>query len=94
MLGIRLKPEEERRLERHAREAGRPKSVLARDWIMDRLAREEIDELIRHASKLHGADRARIISASRADATAAHLRALDAEDDGYDWGAEGPPPCR
>lgn len=91
MLGIRLPEEAERRLERHARDAGRPKSVIARDWILQRLEREEIDELIRTAAHLHSADRERVIAIAAADATDAQLRLLDAEDGGYDWGPDGPP---
>ena len=39
-----------RSLTRHAREVGRQKSVLARDWIMERLERESIDEQMRRAA--------------------------------------------
>lgn len=91
MLGIRLSPEAEERLARHASDAGRPKSVIARDWIMDRLDREEVDTLIRNAARLHAGDRERIITSALDDATDAWLRALDAEDGGYDWGPDGPP---
>lgn len=91
MLGIRLPEEADERLARHAREAGRPKSAIARDWILQRLEREEVDELIRNAAKLHAADRERVIAVAAADATDAQLRWLDAEDGGYDWGPDGPP---
>ena len=91
MLGIRLSADEEDRLARHAREAGRPKSAVARNWIIERLEREEIDELIRNAATLHASERERVIHVAAADATAAHLRLLDAEDGGYDWGPDGPP---
>lgn len=94
MLGIRLSRDAEERLEKHAREAGRPKSVIARDWIMDRLAREEVDELIRTAAKLHAVDRDEATVQTAMDASAAHLRWLDAEDGGYDWGPLGPPEPR
>lgn len=94
MLGIRLPVEAEARLARHARDAGRPKSVIARDWIMDRLAREEVDELIRNAAKLHAGQRSRATDIAAAEATDAQLRWLDAEDGGYDWGPDGPPRCR
>jgi len=94
MLGIRLSDDAERRLTRHARDAGRPKSVIARDWIMDRLEHEDVDERIRRAAKLHAdhandAERQVMISASDAIS-----RYLDAEDGGYDWDPEGPPPVR
>ncbi|MBK8628882.1 MAG: hypothetical protein IPN84_01340 [Sphingomonadales bacterium] len=52
MLGIRLKPDAEAMLARHAKSVGRPKSVVARDWIMDRLERESIDEEMRRAARL------------------------------------------
>lgn len=94
MLGIRLSREAEERLDRHAREAGRPKSVIVRDWIMDRLDREEVDELIRNAASLHASDRERMLDSAAAEATAAQLRWLDAEDGGYDWGPAGPPDPR
>jgi predicted DNA-binding protein len=94
MLGIRLSDEAEDRLTRYARNVGRPKSVIARDWIIERLEREAIDDLIRNASKLHRQDRARVIESAAADASTAHLRWLDAEDGGYDWGPEGPPQPR
>jgi predicted transcriptional regulator len=94
VLGIRLSEDAERRLARHAREAGRPKSVVARDWILDRLEREEVDEQIRRAAALHAelvtdAERRGAIAASDA-----FSRLLDAEDGGYDWGPEGPPPVQ
>jgi predicted transcriptional regulator len=92
MLGIRLSVEAESRLERHAREAGRPKSVIARDWIMQRLEREEVDELIRCAAHLHASMDE--IELAGADEAAAHLGRLDAEDGGYDWGQSGPPEVR
>lgn len=87
MLGIRLPADAERRLERHARALGRGKSVVAREWILDRLDREELDSKIRAAAALHAAS-ARTVSDV---ATDAWLRALDAEDGGYDWGPTGPP---
>jgi len=91
MLGIRLSGEAEERLARHAREAGRPKSVVARDWIMERLEREEIDELIRNAAALHASEREKVRDWAADEATNAWLRWLDAEDGGYDWGPDGPP---
>ena len=36
----------------HAREVGRQKSVLARDWIMERLERESIDEQMRRSARI------------------------------------------
>lgn len=94
MLGIRLDDEAEKRLARYARESGRPKSVIARDWILERLAREEVDDLIRAAAKLHAGD---ADDAWRRNATAASdafSRWLDADDGGYDWGPDGPPPVK
>ena len=91
MLGIRLSSEAETQLERYAREVGRPKSVLARDWLLERLERESINERIRRAASLDAAERAAIVERAADDATGAWLRWLDAEDGGYDWGPEGPP---
>lgn len=94
MLGIRLSDQAEKRLARYARDVGRPKSVIARDWIMERLDREAVDEMIRHAAELHAADSARMIGGAAAEAASAQLRWLDVEDGGYDWGPEGPPQPR
>lgn len=91
MLGIRLSSDAETRLERYAREVGRPKSVLARDWLMERLERESIDEQIRGAALLDSAQRANPAGRSVDDPTDIWLRWLDAEDGGYEWGPEGPP---
>ena len=91
MLGIRLNPDAERRLQRHANDAGRPKSVIARDWIMERLEREEVDDLIRNAARLHAEDRNPSAISYAAEASDAFSRWLDAEDGGYDWGPNGPP---
>ena len=52
MLGIRLSAEAETALANHAREVGRQKSVLARDWIMERLERESIDEQMRRSARI------------------------------------------
>ena len=52
MLGIRLSVEDEQRLARHARDLGRAKSVVARDWILERLERESIDERMRRAARI------------------------------------------
>ena len=89
MLGIRLSDEAEARLERHARALGRGKSVVAREWILERLERESVDDEMRRASELVAAD----ASTDRPwnDVADAWLSALDAEDGGYDWGPEGPP---
>jgi predicted DNA-binding protein len=94
MLGIRLSPEAEQRLERHARDTGRPKSVIARDWIMDRLEREEVDELMRNAARVHRAAENEADVAARGRSSAAYLRWLEEEDGGYNWGPEGPPEPR
>lgn len=91
MLGIRLSPKDEERLERHALQSGRGKSVIAREWIVDRLEREEMDRKIRDAAYLHAAEREEIVEQAHNEATSAWLRALDAEDGGYDWGPDGPP---
>lgn len=50
MLGIRLNAESEARLERHARALGRQKSVIAREWILERLERESIDAKMTRAA--------------------------------------------
>lgn len=91
MLGIRLDEEAERRLARHARESGRPKSVIARDWIMERLEQEEIDGLIRTAARLHASTLTADWRQNAAAASDAFSRWLDADDGGYDWGPDGPP---
>ncbi|QYE34005.1 hypothetical protein KZX46_14435 [Polymorphobacter sp. PAMC 29334] len=91
MLGIRLDACAEERLTRYAREAGRPKSVLVRDWINERLDREETDRKIYGAALLDREERNALVDAAGADATSAFLRMLDAEDGGYDWGPDGPP---
>ena len=91
MLGIRLSPQDEERLERHARESGRPKCALARDWIIQRLEQESIDRKIADAASLFAAERDDAVRQTWDDATDAWLRALDAEDGGYEWGPDGPP---
>jgi len=91
MLGLRLSPEEEARFTRYAKSIGRPKSALARDWIMDRLERESLDaEFRRQVATLTESMSSREQAELEA-ATDEWLRALDAEDGGYDWGPEGPP---
>jgi predicted DNA-binding protein len=91
MLGIKLQPHDEERLERVARGLGRPKSAVAREWILARMEREDIDEKIRNAATLDAEERARVVEIASGDATGAMLRWLDAEDGGYDWGPDGPP---
>ena len=94
MLGIRLDEEAERRLARHALESGRPKSVIARDWILERLEREDIDVLMRRAAELHAASETAQTRRHAIAASDAFSRLLDAEDGGYDWGPDGPPHAR
>ncbi len=91
MLGIRLSADDEAQLQRVARETGRPKSVVARDWIRERLNRDAIDDKIRAATCLDADERCRVVEQASGDATDAWLRMLDAEDGGYDWGPNGPP---
>ena len=88
MLGIRLSDEAEERLERHARSLGRGKSVVAREWILDRLDRESVDDEMRRATEALTSMAERLVDP---DSSTAWLRALDAEDGGYDWDLEGPP---
>ena len=91
MLGIRLPEEAEERLARHARSVGRGKSVVARDWILERLDRESIDAEMGRASELIAAC-VTPEALARSDAeTGDWLRMLDEEDGGYDWGPDGPP---
>ena len=94
VLGIRLDAPTEAALDRHARAVGRPKSVIARDWIVERLERESVDEEMRraaeHIARVETAEqRERAIAMSDAFS---HM--LDEIDGGYDWGPEGPPPFR
>ncbi len=91
MLGIRLSADVEESLDRYARDVGRSKSVIVRDWIVERLERDSIDERMRRASRsiadlFTAEDRAMLELESDA-----WLRLLDAEDGGYDWGPEGAP---
>ena len=91
MLGIRLDPGTEEALDRHARALGRPKSVIARDWIVERLERESVDEEMRRAAE-QIARTTTPEEIARAEAMSDEmLRLLDEEDGGYDWGLEGPP---
>ena len=94
MLGIRLSREAEDRLSRHAREVGRPKSVIARDWIIERLERDDVDEMMRRAAE-HIARTETDAERERALAMSDDFsRLLDGIDGGYDWGPEGPPPFK
>ena len=52
MLGIRLKADAEDKLAKYARALGRQKSAVARDWILERLERESIDEQLRRAARI------------------------------------------
>ena len=52
MLGIRLSAEAESALANHARAMGRPKSSLARQWVLERLERESIDAQVRRAAQI------------------------------------------
>ena len=91
MLGIRLSTDSEKQLERHARAVGRGKSVIAREWILERLERESIDERVRRASAYLANEEMPDERMMSDEAAAAWFRALDADDGGYDWGDEGPP---
>lgn len=90
MLGIRLPAEAEARLDRHARFVGRGKSVIVRDWILERLERDGIDSEMRRSAAQIAASTGTDDRAS--DVTVAQwLDRLEAEDGGYDWGPAGPP---
>lgn len=91
MLGIRLSADEEERLASYARQRGRPKSAVAREWIVERLERDEVDERIRVAAALHAQDQTPESRQAALDASNAFIRWLDAVDGGYDWGPQGPP---
>ena len=94
MLGIRLSRDEEARLARHARELGRPKSVLAREWIVQRLHNDDIDEQVRAAAEFNARRETLQSRGAALAASDAFSRHLDTLDGGYDWGPEGPPPAR
>ena len=86
MLGIRFSEEDEERLAIFARRLGRPKSVVARDWILERLEREAADDQFRQ-----DIERIAVVQADKSgewyDAVSNDiLGALDHEDGGYDWG--------
>jgi predicted transcriptional regulator len=91
MLGIRLSEDAEARLSAHARNAGRAKSVVAREWILERLERENVDSELRRQSELISASMTPEEIAWLERRTNEWLRMLDEEDGGYDWGPEGPP---
>lgn len=91
MLGLRLSREIEDSLDRYARDVGRSKSVIVRDWIIEKLERDSIDEQMRLAAHMLSTHDDRKDPHDFADATNAWLAALDAEDGGYDWGPDGPP---
>ena len=87
MLGIRLPHDAEQMLARHARSIGRGKSVVAREWIIERLQRVSVDEEMRQAARLISANTTED-DLRRIDADADDLmRLLDEEDGGY--GAKG-----
>ncbi len=91
MLGIRLPADKEEELARYARSLGRGKSVIAREWIMERLERESIDAKMARAARFiaEHEDPERLKRAERASAD--WLRRLDELDGGYDWGSDGVP---
>ena len=91
MLGVRLDPDDEARLNRFSKELRRPKSALAREWIKDRLDREDIDRKIADATALDAEEHRAIADRTVGDGSWAWLRSLDAEDGGYNWGPDGPP---
>lgn len=91
MLGLRLSREIEDSLDRYARDVGRSKSVIVRDWIVERLERDSIDEQMRHAAKVLATEHGSNDEVDSDDATDEWLRMLDEEDGGYDWGPNGPP---
>jgi predicted DNA-binding protein len=91
MLGVRLSEETERKLDRHARDIGRSKSAVVREWIEERLERESIDEQMRRAAECLAKHESpeRLREAERMSDE--FIRMLDEEDGGYDWGDKGPP---
>ena len=94
MLGIRLTAEDDARLARYARERGRPKSALAREWIVQRLRSDDIDEQVRAAAEFNARHETPAARQAALAASDAFSRYLDTLDGGYDWGPEGPPPAR
>ena len=91
MLGLRLSPEQEAQLTRYAKSVGRPKSTVARDWIMDRLERESLGEEFRRQAESLAQNVNAEEDAWMDRQVAETLREMDAEDGGYDWGSKGPP---
>lgn len=91
MLGVRLSAETQERLERHARQTGRAKSVLVREWIAQALERESVDAQMARAAEVLARTDSEEDRAWFEGAQEAVLRALDEEDGGYDWGPKGPP---
>lgn len=91
MLGVRLPEDVERKLDRHAREVGRAKSMIVRDWIVERLERDSIDAQLSRAAAVLAAHETPASAPARDQETDAWLAKLDEEDGGYDWGPNGPP---
>ncbi|MGK6319960.1 hypothetical protein [Sphingomonas sp. DT-204] len=91
MLGVRLPEDVERKLDRYARAVGRTKSMIVRDWIVERLDRDSIDEQMRRAAAVIAAHETDVDRIARDSDTDAWLATLDEEDGGYDWGPKGPP---
>lgn len=91
MLGIKFQPAEEERFERYARDCRRPKSALAREWILERLDRESIDAEVGRAAAIIATHTTAEELVEHERDTEEHLRLLDEEDGGFDWGAAGPP---
>jgi hypothetical protein len=87
MLGIRLPADAEER----ARAIGRGKSVVAREWILERLERESVDDEMRRAAEIVSRRTSQEESTELNAAADEWLRMLDEEDGGYDWGPKGPP---
>jgi predicted DNA-binding protein len=91
MLGIRLPEDKEQELARHARATGRGKSVIAREWILERLERESVDAEMRRAAQILAKNDHPEDVAWQNAMTDDFLAMLDEEDGGYDWGEKGPP---
>ncbi|MES2753049.1 MAG: hypothetical protein V4659_00120 [Pseudomonadota bacterium] len=89
-----MTPDEEARLARYARERGRPKSALAREWIVQRLQRDDIDEQVRVSAEVNARAETPEMRRAALAASDAFSRYLDTLDGGYDWGPDGPPPFR
>lgn len=91
MLGIRLPAEAEEELTRHARSLGRGKSVIAREWILERLERESVDAEVRRTAEYLAKHETPEQLREAERRTDEWLRELDKEDGGYEWGERGPP---